>query len=389
MIRLNRIAKGYEEAGALHRLVNLFSFVDSDTFLTKSGDVGVVLRVRGVDHECLDPDQLDHIGRRFEATLKVFDERFRLYQWQQLTWRTQAKLPNRVCTVLLTICLSASCEIIKAEGGVVVSLCGVGIDNLTIHNDGFATLQEFGELCAGNGLRRDRSKEIVLPWRNGMPSSRFVCCQQPSGLQSVFSDVHSDVAPNNLSWGLSIVREVTVPYDPTAAKLFVDRATRFSKPEIRTLIPFKVFTSYFDGFDGGGSRLHSGFRVRLGVIGLYPELTSLYFGFGKCILHGTGLLSYFRESFSQKEVLVRQSYEGDNGGTCQDAVKPKLSSAILVALLVMSTLLFGLLFFFSLGIGVKQTSTVRFVGHFVFSFLCFVLAIYFGVCAALILWPLL
>ena len=131
MIRLNRIAKGYEEAGALHRLVNLFSFVDSDTFLTKSGDVGVVLRVRGVDHECLDPDQLDHIGRRFEATLKVFDERFRLYQWQQLTWRTQAKLPNRVCTVLLTICLSASCEIIKAEGGVVVSLCGVGIDNLT------------------------------------------------------------------------------------------------------------------------------------------------------------------------------------------------------------------------------------------------------------------
>jgi len=79
--RLSRIHSEYRDAGALHQLVNLFGFVDSGTFLTKSGDLGVVIEVRGVDYECLDPDQLDRVARRFEATLKIFDDRFRVYQY--------------------------------------------------------------------------------------------------------------------------------------------------------------------------------------------------------------------------------------------------------------------------------------------------------------------
>ena len=63
--------------------MNLFGFVDSRTFLTKSGDVGVVIEVRGIDYECLDPAQLDRVARRFEATLKVFDDRFCVYQYLQ------------------------------------------------------------------------------------------------------------------------------------------------------------------------------------------------------------------------------------------------------------------------------------------------------------------
>jgi len=62
-------------------LVNLFGFVDPQTFLTKSGDLGVLVEVRGLDYECLDAGQLNHVARRFEATLKVFDERFRVYQY--------------------------------------------------------------------------------------------------------------------------------------------------------------------------------------------------------------------------------------------------------------------------------------------------------------------
>jgi type IV secretion system protein VirB4 len=54
VIKLNRIGEDYREAGALHRLVNLLGFMDSNTFLTKSGDVGVVISVRGVDYECVD-----------------------------------------------------------------------------------------------------------------------------------------------------------------------------------------------------------------------------------------------------------------------------------------------------------------------------------------------
>ena len=70
MTKLSRIRHDHRGSGALHELVNLFGFVDERTFLTKSGDIGVVIRIRGVDDECLDPDQLDRIARRFEATLK-------------------------------------------------------------------------------------------------------------------------------------------------------------------------------------------------------------------------------------------------------------------------------------------------------------------------------
>ncbi len=93
MIQLSRIVKDYEDSGALHALLNLYGFVDSNTFLTKSGDLGVVIRVAGVDYECLDHAQLDHIARRFQATLKVFDEKFRLYQY--LLKRDNAAIPHQ------------------------------------------------------------------------------------------------------------------------------------------------------------------------------------------------------------------------------------------------------------------------------------------------------
>ena len=53
MFRLAQALKGHREAGSLNQQINLFGFVDDHTFLTKSGDVGVVLAVKGVDSECL------------------------------------------------------------------------------------------------------------------------------------------------------------------------------------------------------------------------------------------------------------------------------------------------------------------------------------------------
>ena len=40
-----------------------------------------VLATEGIDYECLDPAQLDHIARRFEHTLRTFDERFTIHQY--------------------------------------------------------------------------------------------------------------------------------------------------------------------------------------------------------------------------------------------------------------------------------------------------------------------
>ena len=66
MLNLKKILKSYSETGSLNEQVNLYGFVDPHALLTKSGDVGVILQVHGVDYECLDPDSLDTTTKRLE-----------------------------------------------------------------------------------------------------------------------------------------------------------------------------------------------------------------------------------------------------------------------------------------------------------------------------------
>src|ERR1700734_3623862 len=81
MLKLQRIFKNYEEAGSLSAQVNLYGFIGPQAFLTKSGEVGVILEVRGVDFECLDGASIDGFTKRLESALKLFDENYRLYQY--------------------------------------------------------------------------------------------------------------------------------------------------------------------------------------------------------------------------------------------------------------------------------------------------------------------
>ena len=81
MLNLKKVFKTYSETGSLNEQVNLYGFVDPHVFLTKSGDVGVILQVHGVDYECLDGNSLDTLTKRLESALKLFDENFRIYQY--------------------------------------------------------------------------------------------------------------------------------------------------------------------------------------------------------------------------------------------------------------------------------------------------------------------
>ena len=81
MLKLRRIFKNYEETGSFNEQVNLYGFVDSHVFLTKTGDLGVILEVRGVDYECLDGNTLDGLTKRLESALKLFDDNYRIYQY--------------------------------------------------------------------------------------------------------------------------------------------------------------------------------------------------------------------------------------------------------------------------------------------------------------------
>jgi type IV secretion/conjugal transfer VirB4 family ATPase len=81
MLRLSRVFKNYSETGSLPEQVNLYGFIGPEVFLTKSGEVGVVLEVRGVDYECLDTPSIDQLTKRLESALKLFDENCRVYQY--------------------------------------------------------------------------------------------------------------------------------------------------------------------------------------------------------------------------------------------------------------------------------------------------------------------
>src|SRR6185437_1158540 len=92
MFKLKRAFRDYDEAGSLNEQINLLGFIDDRVFLTKSGDLGMVLAVGGVDYECLARTEIDHCTKRLEAAFKLFDETRRIYQY--LLQRNGADLPH-------------------------------------------------------------------------------------------------------------------------------------------------------------------------------------------------------------------------------------------------------------------------------------------------------
>jgi type IV secretion/conjugal transfer VirB4 family ATPase len=94
MLRLSRIFKNYNETGSLSEQVNLYGFIGQNVFLTKTGEAGVILEVRGVDFECLDAASMDGFTKRLESAWKLFDENYRVYQY--LFKRNNKSIPYKL-----------------------------------------------------------------------------------------------------------------------------------------------------------------------------------------------------------------------------------------------------------------------------------------------------
>src|SRR5205823_14135906 len=86
---LNRFVKPCKESVELNTNINLNGFWNDEVFLNKRGDVGIVLRVRGVDYESLDQAAQEYTVKRLEASLKIFGPGFRVYQYLFKTNRPQ------------------------------------------------------------------------------------------------------------------------------------------------------------------------------------------------------------------------------------------------------------------------------------------------------------
>jgi type IV secretion system protein TrbE len=81
MLRLDRVIKPWKESAALNDHINLYGFWNDTTFLTKSGDLGIVLQIQGVDYESLDSVEQEYAVKRLEAALKAFGAGFHVYQY--------------------------------------------------------------------------------------------------------------------------------------------------------------------------------------------------------------------------------------------------------------------------------------------------------------------
>jgi len=89
MLRLDRVVKPWMESGALNAHINLYGFWNDEVFITKSGDLGIVLHVRGVDYESLGQAAQEYAVKRLEAALKIFGTGFHVYQYLFKTNRPQ------------------------------------------------------------------------------------------------------------------------------------------------------------------------------------------------------------------------------------------------------------------------------------------------------------
>jgi type IV secretion system protein VirB4 len=54
MLRIDKVIKPWKDAGALCEHINLYGFWNETAFLTKSGELGVGVRVCGVEYESLE-----------------------------------------------------------------------------------------------------------------------------------------------------------------------------------------------------------------------------------------------------------------------------------------------------------------------------------------------
>lgn len=93
MTSVKQAFQSYRSSGAFNELLAPTAFVAQEVFITKSGDLGMVLQLQGVDYECLTDELLEEQAGRFEKALRSFDDQFRIQQY--ILKRDGVKIPHK------------------------------------------------------------------------------------------------------------------------------------------------------------------------------------------------------------------------------------------------------------------------------------------------------
>lgn len=83
MMTPHTVQRDAARAGPINRLCPILSFLDDQTFFTKTGGVGLAYRVRGIDAEGLDSRLRDDAVRLFHSGLTTLPESIRLAQYYE------------------------------------------------------------------------------------------------------------------------------------------------------------------------------------------------------------------------------------------------------------------------------------------------------------------
>jgi type IV secretion system protein VirB4 len=81
MFNIAKAIKPWRETAELNDHISLYGFWNETVFVTKAGDVGMVLKVEGVDYESLDQGEQEYAVKRLEAAMKAFGTGVRVYQY--------------------------------------------------------------------------------------------------------------------------------------------------------------------------------------------------------------------------------------------------------------------------------------------------------------------
>jgi type IV secretory pathway VirB4 component len=81
MINVARHLREFADVGAMNQLLKLSGWFTDTTYLTKTGALGCVYHLTGVDYEGTDAAFREDVVHRFMVALRPFDERFRVYQY--------------------------------------------------------------------------------------------------------------------------------------------------------------------------------------------------------------------------------------------------------------------------------------------------------------------
>ncbi len=81
LMRVSEITREHDAAGALHERINLVGFPTKRVVLMKSGALGMLAALGGVDYECLEQARRRQIVHRFQQAVRLCDEHVRIYQY--------------------------------------------------------------------------------------------------------------------------------------------------------------------------------------------------------------------------------------------------------------------------------------------------------------------